>query len=76
MSLYGKETELEWFEHDTADVAVLRLNPKRDVKAHLGGHFMPTKMFLDELRAPDRGRSVTILGFPLGLGIYERFSPI
>lgn len=76
MQIYGKDAELNWIKHDMADVAVLALSPKAGVKAHLSKHFLPAEVIQKELGAPERDKSVTILGFPLGLGVSERFSPI
>lgn len=72
----GSSSELKWFYHDKADVAVLPLLPGSDVMPHLKEHFLPKEMVSAKLEAPSREQPLTTIGFPLGLGVKERFSPI
>ena len=74
--LTGDEKPLNWIAHDQADVAALKLNPKQSLAPHLEKHFLSVEIFQEELAAPSRSRELTTLGFPLGLGIGERFSPL
>lgn len=76
-SLVPGATELSWFVHPQADVAVLRLNPTPDfLKDHLDGHFMPSTWLESAKQAPLRAITLTVLGFPLKLGVSNHFSPI
>ncbi len=74
--LSGIAGELKWVQHDKADVAVLLLHPDSDVMPHLKEHFLPKEMVSAKLEAPSRELPLTTIGFPLGLGVQERFSPI
>lgn len=74
--LSGITDALKWVSHDKADVAVLPLHPGSDVMPHLKEHFLPKDMISTKLEAPSRERPLTTIGFPLGLGVKERFSPI
>lgn len=74
--LYGIRGELQWTQHDKADVAVLLLHPDADVMPHLKEHFLSKELISAKLEAPSRELSLTTIGFPLGLGVRERFSPI
>jgi trypsin-like peptidase len=71
-------TGLAWVVHPHADIAVLRINPARDfIQSHLMGHFMPTSWLEGAKEAPLRTITLTVLGFPLGLGVsQEHFSPV
>lgn len=64
--------------HREADVAVLPLLPDKDdeIQHHLQQHFLPVSALLPERKAPERNSLLTVLGFPLGLGVEREFSPI
>jgi hypothetical protein len=74
--LSGTTCELEWVQHDKADVAVLLLHPGSEIMPNLKEHFLAKEMLSAKLEAPSRERPLTTIGFPLGLGVQERFSPI
>ena len=74
--LSGASGKLSWVQHEKADVAVLLLHPGSEIMPHLKEHFLPKKMVSATLEAPPRERPLTTIGFPLGLGVQERFSPI
>lgn len=42
----------------------------------MAGHFIPQKWIETEEKAPERQKTITILGFPLSLGTNRFFSPI
>ena len=67
---------LDWAFSEKADVAVLRLNPSNKVQPHLGEHFLEMQMLEDKLESVSRDEPILTIGFPLGLGIQEYFSPI
>jgi hypothetical protein len=75
-TLAGAVGPITWTFHDTADIAVLRLTPPADAMPTLAGHFLPLEMLRDKLEPPDREKPLTTVGFPLGLGVKDRFSPI
>jgi hypothetical protein len=74
--LSGITGQLRWVYHDTADVAVLTLHPPADVDSLLTEHFLAKEIVFGKLEAPLRNRPLTTIGFPLGLGVEGRFSPI
>lgn len=74
--LSGMTGELKWVYHDKADVAVLALHPYADVNPVLTEHFLGKEFVSAKLEAPSRDRPLTTIGFPLGLGVQDRFSPI
>jgi len=76
-SLVPGATELKWLAHTHADVAALQISPAPDLlKDHLDGHFMPSSWLEAAQEAPLRAITLTVLGFPLQLGISRYFSPI
>lgn len=76
-TLVPKSATLKWVSHAQADVAVLRINPSPDfLKDHLAGHFMPSSWLERAKQAPLRAITLTVLGFPLQLGVSQYFSPI
>jgi hypothetical protein len=76
-SLVPGAAELKWLAHAHADVAALQISPAPDLlKDHLGGHFMPSSWLEAAKEAPLRSITLTVLGFPLQLGISRYFSPI
>jgi hypothetical protein len=52
------------------------LHPIQSVVPRLQEHFMPIAILSPDKNAPDRDRTLTTLGFPLGIGTQEHFSPI
>jgi len=76
-SLVPKSPAPVWVVHPRADVAALRVTPAPDfLKNHLAGHFMPSSWLERAKEAPLRAITVTVLGFPLQLGVSQYFSPI
>ena len=67
--LWGRSSEPVWITHPTADVAVLPLNPNSELQKCLLARCLPTKIFISKIEAPPRERPLTIVGFPLGLGV-------
>src|SRR2546423_2864493 len=58
-----------WVYHPIADVGVLRLKPSPAVSNQLTGRGLPPAVFISSLEAPSRSRPLTVVGFPLGLGV-------
>ena len=73
--LVGQQN-VRWVFHDREDVAVVILHPAAKIVSSLQGHFMRMSMLVPDESAPSRDRPLTTLGFPLGIGTQERFSPI
>lgn len=75
--LVTQSKDLPWHIHPKADIAVLRIIASPDfVAKNLGGHFFPIAWLERAKEAPLRALTLTILGFPLELGVSEYFSPI
>jgi hypothetical protein len=74
--LSGNKTTIKWVYHEKADVAVLPLYLDSNMLPHFKEHFLPISILVSELIAPSRELSLLTVGFPLGLGVQERFSPI
>lgn len=68
--------ELVWIKHNKADIALLKLNPDPETFIKLQGHFLPSSILEIEKKAPHRAKILTVLGFPLSLGVKGVFSPI
>lgn len=68
---------LGWQNHPNADVSILPLAQESSFfQQHLAGRFLPLDVFPRETIAPQRDLPVRIMGFPLGLGIGARISPM
>jgi len=67
--LWGSSSEPKWITHTTADVAVLPLRPNPEIQELLMSRSLPPKIFIPKLEAPPRERPLTVVGFPLGLGV-------
>ncbi|MBB6108913.1 hypothetical protein SAMN05421821_103147 [Mucilaginibacter lappiensis] len=68
-----------WQFHNRADLAVLKPSPKRSIanSGLLQGKFLPTNYISkDSSKAVSRDIQLTIIGFPLGIGVEKRFSPL
>ncbi len=74
--LWNQSGPLDWVFHQEADIAVLPLQPSPSLVKKLEGHFLPFQDLSGEEKAPLRERPLTVIGFPLGLGFRDRFSPI
>jgi hypothetical protein len=67
--ILGASVTPQWITHKRADVAVLRVQPAEPLHALLRGRALPHDIFVTVLEAPPRSRPLTIVGFPLGLGV-------
>ena len=76
--LSGKNSPTNWLYHDEADVAVLELSPSPEImKKYLQQRFLPSEIIAADREAPSRNLSLTVFGFPLGIGSSEKkFSPL
>lgn len=74
--LWNKPNIPEWRTHKEADVAVLSLNPSQQTLEYLSKHFLPFDILVTDEKAPSREVPLAVIGFPLGLGVSEWFSPI
>lgn len=63
--------DANWFYHENADVAAIKLNKPPDWSFHVFQRIQVSNI----LQAPPRERPVTVIGFPLRLGV-DDFSPI
>jgi hypothetical protein len=68
-ALIGGPGDPKWIVHPVADVASLPLSPGADLRALLAGRALPPSVFISKLEAPPRDRPLTVIGFPLGLGV-------
>jgi hypothetical protein len=70
-------SKLNWKTHPKADIAIFEIVPQDEqTSALLQKRFLPLEFFSKEEAAPSRDLFLTSVGFPLGLGIYEHFSPL
>ena len=68
---------IKWIDHPIADLSVLKLNPEKEIlEKFLQNRFVPFEMIEISKKAISRNTQLTIIGFPLGLGIYGLFSPL
>ncbi|PCJ89706.1 MAG: hypothetical protein COA57_01455 [Flavobacteriales bacterium] len=74
--LVGETDALKWTTHGSADVAVLLIDLNSKIFDIPMLSALPPHVILDSLQAPKRQKELTIVGFPLGLGIGKKFSPI
>jgi hypothetical protein len=66
-----------WVQHVSADVAVLVLRPaQQTIQRYLQNRFLPFEVFGAADSAPPRETQLTVIGFPKGLGVKDRFSPL
>ncbi|MFC1489816.1 serine protease [Candidatus Latescibacterota bacterium] len=77
LQLNGNTDKLNWIHHSEADVAVLELNPSIELfNSHLQNRFLPYEILFKELKAPSRTIPLIVFGFPLGIGVSNKFSPL
>lgn len=74
--LWNKSESISWIFHDEADVAILQLHPNSQIIAKLKKHFLSLESLQKEIVAPEREKALSMVGFPLGLGVKEYFSPL
>jgi hypothetical protein len=67
---------VNWVTSDNADIAVLVLHPDSSIVHNLAHHFISIDLLTKALAAPGRQTPLTAMGFPLSLGIGDRFSPL
>ena len=72
----GQAETLKWHRSRDADLAILTLQPRPTTEPYLRGHFAPLSLLTYQETAPPRDAVLTVLGFPLALGVREAFSPI
>lgn len=74
--LSGNSTQ-SWVQHPSADVAVLVFKPSQQtIQRYLQGRFLPFGIFATADATPARETQLTVIGFPIGLGVKGRFSPL
>lgn len=72
-----QDTTLNWTHHKEADVAVLKLNPPVSlINSVLQKRFIPSYIINPEFSAPLRNNILTIIGYPLSLGIGKKISAL
>jgi len=68
---------VKWVNHPIADMAILKLKlSEAQLKKYFQGRFIPLEMINSEEKAIPRNIQLTTIGFPLGLGVSEYFSPL
>ncbi|RJP76531.1 MAG: serine protease [Desulfobacteraceae bacterium] len=68
---------LFWVNHPIADVAVLALKPTKVIfDKYLDKRFLPAGIIEPASIAPPREVPICVIGFPKGLGVTDRFSPL
>jgi len=72
----SSDSKIQWKVHREADIAVLRLYPNNELLEALKNHFLPVSYLYSKKESISRDITITILGFPLALGISGLFSPI
>lgn len=65
-----------WQFSQQHDVAVLRLNPKDEQKAFLLARSLPVKVLIARPLPPSRDVTLTVMGYPLGIGTEGFISPL
>ena len=74
--IIGASAGLSWRYHSSADLAILKLTPSADIMPQLTKRFLPTTILRSQESAPPRYLTLTVVGFPLALGVSGKFSPI
>lgn len=68
---------IKWQYHKKADLAILKLDPsKRIIEKYLQNRFIPYSSIDTCETSISRNIQLTIIGFPLGMGVQEYFSPL
>jgi hypothetical protein len=66
-----------WVHHPSADVAILVLKPSpQTLERYLQNRFLPAGVLSAADASPSRETQLTVIGFPEGLGVERRFSPL
>jgi len=72
-----KTEKPNWQNHEIADLSLLKLYPPKDISIkYLKNRFLPLFYFESRKVPPSRNIELTTIGFPLGLGSSEYFSPL
>lgn len=66
----------EWITHPIADIALMEININKANMGLLKGRCLPFDHFNHEKRGVSRDAELTSVGFPNGLGIDGKFSPL
>lgn len=74
--LSGHKKNQPWVYHGEADVAILLIKPPKKIEAVI--KVLEPNLFLPDDKSFDkfRNRLLTVIGFPLNLGLRGKFSPI
>jgi hypothetical protein len=68
---------IPWTHHQTADLAILRLNPtQQTINTHFQNRFLPSENINANRVIVTRDVELTSIGFPNGLGAVGHFSPL
>lgn len=67
---------LAWKYHPVADIAVLKIDINQDNQMHIAGRCLPLDHFNLTQTSVSRDCELTSIGFPNGLGIHGKFSPL
>lgn len=76
VELSGGAGTILWTYHKEADIAVLPLAPSERARQAIEDHFLPYESLVRTPKAPAPSAILTVIGFPLELGIEDRFFPI
>jgi S1-C subfamily serine protease len=75
--LFEITNDIKWVFHKTADLALIEIQPSDYyLKKYFTKRFFPIDGFLKDTIAISREKQLTVIGFPLGLGTKEYFSPL
>lgn len=74
--LFNLAMPIKWQYHNEADLAILELNPSEKIKKYLLARFIPYSTIDTSIISIPRNTQLTIIGFPLGFGVQEYFSPL
>lgn len=67
---------LNWKHHEVADLACLKVALNRENITYLEGHFLPMDHLNLTSTCVSRDCELTAIGFPNGLGVHGKFSPL
>lgn len=77
LNLFTLAMPIKWQYHKKADLAILQLNPTEKTKqTYLQARFIPYNTIDTSETSIPRNIQLTIIGFPLGIGVQEYFSPL
>ncbi len=67
---------LSWKHHSLADLAALKIHLNGNLSQILKNHFLPLNHINLEKKCVSRDAELTTIGFPCGLGMQTKFSPL